>query len=62
MSDYLPCDEIKFIKNFKLEDTLNNPDDGDIGYFVEVDLSYPEKIKEKTKYFLLAPENKKKKS
>ena len=62
MSDYLPYDEIEFNKNVKLEDTLNNPDDGDIGYFVEVDFSYPDNIKEKTKHFLFAPENKKKKS
>ena len=55
----LPYDEIKFDKNVKLEDILNTPDDSDIGYFVEVDLKYPDNIKEKTKHFPFAPENKK---
>ena len=32
-SQPLPCDEIKFDKNMKLEDILNTPDDSDIGYF-----------------------------
>ena len=43
----------------KLEDLLNTPDDSDIGYFVEVDLKYPDNIKEKTKNFPFAPVNKK---
>ena len=30
----------------KLEEILNTPDDN-IGYFIEVDLNYPEDIKEK---------------
>ena len=53
MSQYLPYDEIKFDNNIKLEDILNTPDDSDIGYFFEVDLTYPNKIKEKTKTFHL---------
>ena len=40
MSQPLPFDEIKFDKNVKLEDIFNTNDDSDIGYFVEVDLSY----------------------
>ena len=35
------------------------PDDSEIGYFLEVDLKYPNNIKEKTKYFPFCPENKK---
>ena len=42
----------------KLEETLNFPDDSNIGYIVEVDLSYPDNIKEKTKKFPFCPENK----
>ena len=38
---------------------MNTPDDCDIGYLVEVDLKYPDDIKEKTKYFPFAPVNKK---
>ena len=59
MSQYLPYDEIKFDNNIKLEDILNTPDDSDIGYFIEVDLTYPDNIKEKTKNFPFASVNKK---
>ena len=41
-----------------LEEILNTPDVSDSGYFVEVDLRYPDKIKEKTKNFPFCPENK----
>ena len=59
MSQYLPYDEIKFDNNVTLEDIINTPDDSDIGYFVEVDLKYPDNIKQKTKNFPFAPMNKK---
>ena len=59
MSESLPYDEIKLDTNIELEDILNTPDDSDIGYFVEVNLTYPNNIKEKTKIFPIAPENKK---
>ena len=59
MSQYLPYDEIKIDRNVKLEDKLNTPDDSDIGYIIEVDLTYPTNIKEKTKHFPFAPVNKK---
>ena len=59
MSEPLPYDEVKFDKNVKLEDILNTPDDSDIGYFVEVNLSYPDNIKQKTKNLSFALVNKK---
>ena len=59
MSQSLPYDEIKFDKNVNLEDILNTPDDSDIAYLIEVDLKYPDNIKEKTKNFPFCPENKK---
>ena len=59
MSQNLPYDEIKFDNNVILEDILNTPDDSDIGYFVEVDLKYPDNIKEKTKNYPFAPVNEK---
>ena len=59
MSEYLPYDELKFVNNGKLEDILNTPDDSDIGFFIEVNIKYPDKIKEKTKNFPFAPVNKK---
>ena len=58
MSEPLPYDEIKFDNDVKLEDILNTPDDSDIGYLIEVDLKYPDNIKEKTKNFPFCPENK----
>ena len=59
MSQYLPYDEIKFDNTVKLEDILNTPDDSEKGYFIELDLIYPDNIKEKTKNFPFAPMNKK---
>ena len=59
MSEPLPYDEIKFDNKIELEDILNTPDDSDIGYFIEVDLKYPDSIKEKTKNFPFAPVNQK---
>ena len=59
MSQFLPYDEIKFEKDICLEKILNTPDDNDIGYFLEIDLKYPDNIKQKTKYFPFCPENKK---
>ena len=58
MSESLHYDEIKFDNNVILKDTLNTPDDSDIGYFIEVDLKYPDNIK-KTKHFPFAPMSKK---
>ena len=58
MCQSLPYDEIKFNNDIKLEDILNTSDDSEYGYFIEVDLKYPDEIKEKTKYFPFAPENK----
>ena len=59
MSELLPYDEIKFDNNVNLEDILNTPDDSDIGYFIEVDLKYPDNIKERIKNLPFAPVNKK---
>ena len=59
MSEPLPYDEIKYDNIVTLENRLNTPDDSDIGYFAEVNLKYPDNIKEKTKNFPFAPVNKK---
>ena len=59
MSQPLPYDNIKFeTENVCLEGISNTPDDSDIGYFLEVDLEYPHNIRQKTKNFPFAPENK----
>ena len=59
MSQMLPYDEIKFEEDFCSNKILIAPDDSDIGYFLEVDLKYPDNIKEKTKHFPFCPENEK---
>ena len=59
MSQMIPYDEINFDKTPKIEDLLKSKHESDIGYFVEVDLSYPDNIKQETKNFPFAPENKK---
>ena len=65
MSQMLPYDEIEMWHGHPdkywnwLEEILNTPDDSDIGYFLEVDLKYLDKIKGKTKNFPFCPENKK---
>ena len=64
MSQMLPYDEIEMWHGdpdmywIWLDEILNLPDDADIGYFVEVDLKYPDDIKEKTMNFPFCPENK----
>ena len=55
MSEYLPLDEIKFDRIVMLEKILNTSDDSDIGYFIEVDLKYPDILKFKTKKIHLFP-------
>ena len=65
MSQFLPYDEIEMWhghpdKYWKwLDIILNTPNDADIGYFLEVDLKYPDNMKQKTKYSPFCPENKK---
>ena len=65
MSQFLPYDEIEMWHGYPdkywnwLDEILNTPDDSENGYFLEVDLKYPDNIKQKTKYFPFCPENKK---
>ena len=59
MSQPLLYDKINFeTDNDCLDEILNTPDENDIGYFLEVDLEYPYNIRQKTRYFPFAPENK----
>ena len=65
MSQMLPYDEVEMWHGDPdkywnwLDEILNRPDDEDVGYFLEVDLKYPDNIKEKTKKLPFCPENKK---
>ena len=64
MTQIVPYDEIEMwhghpdLHMIKPEEIINTPGDSDVGYFVEVDLIYPNNIKEKTKNFPFCPENK----
>ena len=41
-----------------LEEISNTSDNSEIGFFIEVNLRYPDNIKEKTKKFPFCPQNK----
>ena len=56
MSQSFPFDQIKFDNNKKLQANLNTPDDSNNGFFVEVDLFYPDEIKNRTENVPLCPE------
>ena len=45
MVEPLLYDEIELNKSIHLEDILNTPDGSDIGFFVEIDLRYPDNKK-----------------
>ena len=47
MSETLRYDKFIFDKNVKLEDILNTPDDSDIRYFIEIDITYPDNMKKR---------------
>ena len=51
-SEFLPYDEIKVDRNNKLEDIVNTSEDSDIGYFIEVDLKYPDSFKKQEIFHL----------
>ena len=57
-SQSLPHDKIKFDRKFDLKDILNTTDDVEIGCFIEVDLPCHFIIRQITKHFSFAPENK----
>ena len=41
MSEYLPYGEFKWLKNFDGFDVMSISEKGSTGYFLEVDLEYP---------------------
>ena len=56
MSEYLPCGRFKWLKNIDKFDIMPVSDKSPIGYFLEVDLEYPEELHELHNDFPLAPE------
>ncbi len=57
MNEYLPYGGLEFVDEVNQDTIMNTPDDGDVGYEVVCDLSYPVEIHEKIKEFPPAPEN-----
>ena len=61
MSEYLPYSEFQWLKNVDKFDTMsikvcNSIEKSPIGYFLEVDLKYPDKLHELNNDYPLAPE------
>ena len=46
MSDYLPYEGFKWLKNIDKFDIMSIKDKSPIGYFLEVDLKYPDELHE----------------
>ena len=56
MSEYLPYGEFKWLKNAVEFDVMSIDEKSDTGYFLEVDLEYPNKLHELHNDYPLAPE------
>jgi len=56
MCEALPHKDIKFVENVPLKTILKTSDDADTGYMVEVDLEYPEELREKFRQCPPCPE------
>ena len=55
MSEYLICKGFKWLKNIDKFDIMSISDKSPIGFFLEVDLEYPDKLHELHNDFPLAP-------
>ena len=55
MSEYLPYEGFKWLKNIDKFDIMSISDKSPIGYFLEVDLEYPDQLHELHNDFSLAP-------
>ena len=56
MSEYLPCGRFKWLKNVDGFDVMSVSEKSPIGYFLEVDLKYPNEFHELHNDYPLAPE------
>ena len=56
VSKYLTCGRFKWLKNVDKFDVMSINDKSPIGYFLEVDLEYPDELHELHNDFPLAPE------
>lgn len=57
MQHHLPVKGFEWADHFDVDSLMNIPEDGDTGYFSEVDLSYPDSLHDKHKDFPCAPEH-----
>ena len=55
MSEYLPYEKFEWVKNVDELDVMSVNKKSDVGYFLEVDLEYPNKLQELHNDYLLAP-------
>ena len=51
--------ETQYIENISLQTILATADDSEVGFFVEVDINLPDKMKQRIKYFTFCPDYKK---
>ena len=56
MSGYLPCGRFKWSKNIDKFDIISISEKSPIGYFLEVDLEYPDELHELHNDYTLTPE------
>ena len=56
MSEYLPYEGFKWLKNVDKFDVMSINEKSPIGYFLEVDLEYPDELHELHNDYPLAPE------
>ena len=56
MSEYLPYEKFKLLKNVDKFDVMSINEKGLIGYLLEVDFEYPDKLDELRNDYPLAPE------
>ena len=56
MSEYLPYEEFAWLKNVDEFDVMSISEKSLIGYFLEVDLQYPDELHELRNDYPLAPE------
>ena len=56
MSEYFPYGGFKWLKNVDEFDAMSVSEKSPIGYFLEVDLEYPDKLHELHNDYPLAPE------
>ena len=57
MSEYLPYEGCKWLKNVHKFDVMSINKESLIGYFLEVDLEYPDKLHELHNDYQVTPEN-----